>query len=160
MDRAVDEGVIDGEPAIFATNRLVLIVPSDNPARVTGFDESLSAGKLVVCAPEVPCGAATARLAVAAGLELRPVSEETKVSDVLGKVASGEADAGLVYATDAGSSDDVVAMEIPGAEDDPNTYWVAVVAGAPHPEAARAFVDSLTGQWQQGLRQAGFGPPR
>ncbi|MHA6525762.1 molybdate ABC transporter substrate-binding protein [Tessaracoccus sp. G1721] len=160
MDRAVEEGVIDGEPVMFATNTLVVIVPADNPAGVTGFDESLNAGKLVTCAVEVPCGAVAARLAEAAGIELRPVSEETKVSDVLGKVASGEADAGLVYATDAASSADVISIEIPGADADPNTYWVAVVAGAPHPEAARAFVESLTGEWQEALIDAGFGPPQ
>ena len=160
MDRAVDEGLIDGEPVMFATNRLVVVVPADNPAQVTGFDHSLDAAKLVACAVEVPCGAAAARLAEAAGLRLSPVSEETKVTDVLGKVASGEADAGLVYATDAAASQDVVSIEIPGAQEDPNTYWVAVVADAPHPEDARAFVDSLTGEWQADLRAAGFGPSR
>lgn len=160
MARAVDEGVIDGEPVMFATNRLVVVVPIDNPAQVTGFDHSLDAAKLVACAVEVPCGAAAARLAEAAGLELRPVSEESKVSDVLGKVVSGEADAGLVYATDAAASPDVSSFEIPGAQEDPNTYWVAVVADAPHPEEARAFGDSLTGEWQADLRAAGFGPPR
>ena len=160
MDRAVDEGVIDGEPVMFATNRLVVVVPIGNPAQVTGFDHSLDAAKLVACAVEVPCGAAAARLAEAAGLRLSPVSEESKVSDVLGKVVSGEADAGLVYATDAAASPDVSSFEIPGAQEDPNTYWVAVVADAPHPEEARAFVDSLTGEWQADLRAAGFGPPR
>ena len=160
MDRAVEEGLIEGEPEMFATNRLVVIVPADNPAGVTGFDGSLGAAKLVVCAEEVPCGAAAWRLAEAAGLQLSPVSEETKVADVLGKVASGEADAGLVYATDAAASDEVVSFEIPGADEDPNTYWVAVVADAPHPEEARRFVDALTGQWRADLTAAGFGPPR
>ncbi|MFD0866453.1 substrate-binding domain-containing protein, partial [Tessaracoccus lubricantis] len=56
MDRAVGEGLIDGEPRMFATNHLVLVVPTGNPAAVTGFDASLDGAKLVVCAPEVPCG--------------------------------------------------------------------------------------------------------
>lgn len=159
MDRAVSEGLIDGEPRMFATNHLVLIVAKDNPAGVTGFDASLDGVKLVVCATEVPCGAATQRLAEANGLTLMPVSEETKVADVLGKVVSGEADAGLVYATDAAGSDAVEAIDVPGAEDDPNTYWVAVVKGAAHAEAARAYVDSLVGEWGDDLQHFGFGPP-
>lgn len=160
MNRAVQEGLIDGEPRMFATNHLVLVVPKGNPGQVSGFDSSLEGIKLVVCAEEVPCGAATKRVADANGLELAPVSEETKVTDVLGKIASGEGDAGLVYATDAASSDEVEVLEVPYAADDPNTYWVAVVRDAAHPEAARAFVDSLAGEWGEQLQSFGFGPPR
>ncbi len=103
MQRAVDAGLVVDDPVMFATNRLVVIVPADNPAGVTGFDESLESRRSSWCARwRCPCGAAAHwRLADAAGLELRPVSEESRVADVLGKVASGEADAGLVYATDA-----------------------------------------------------------
>jgi len=161
MLAAAEEGLLDGEPVMVATNRLVLVVPADNPARVTGFDGSLADTRLVVCAPEVPCGSGARRLAEAAGVRLDPVSEELKVTDVLGKVASGEADAGIVYATDAAlASDAVTAMEIPGAAADPNTYWAGVVAQAPHPEGAEAFVAALAGPWQADLRAAGFGPPR
>ena len=159
MQRAAGAGLLAGEPRMFATNHLVLIVPAGNPGGVTGFDASLAAAKLVICAPEVPCGAATRRLAEGNGLTLTPVSEESKVTDVLGKVASGEADAGLVYATDAARSDAVEALPVPGAQDNPNTYWVAVVRDAPHPAAARAFVDKLTGEWGPKLLEAGFGPP-
>lgn len=159
MDRAVALGLIDGDPVGFASNRLVIAVADGNPAGITGFDESLNSGRLVMCAPEVPCGALADELATDAGLTLSPVSEETKVTDVLGKVESGEADAGLVYATDAAGSVAVDTLEIPGAADAPNTYWVAVVRGAGQPDAARVYVDSLTGQWQDDLAAAGFGPP-
>ncbi len=160
MDRAVSEGLIEGAPVMFATNHLVLVTPSGNPASVTGLDASLDDVKLVVCAPEVPCGAATLKLAEAAGVRLTPVSEESKVTDVLGKVASGEADAGFVYATDAAGSDAVHTIEVAGAKDDPNTYWVGVVKNAANPEAAKSFVDNLTGPWRERLQAAGFGPPR
>lgn len=160
MERAVAAGLIDGEPRLFATNHLVLVVPKGNPAGVTGFDASLDGVKLVVCAEEVPCGAATQRLAAANDVVLQPVSEETKVTDVLGKIASGEGDAGLVYATDAAGTDAVEVLEVPGAQGDPNTYWVAVVRGAPHPEAARAYADALTGEWAARLAEFGFGPAR
>lgn len=160
MDRAVEEGLIDGEPRMFATNHLVLVVPTGNPAGVTGLDASLDGAKLVICAEEVPCGAATARLAEVNGVVLNPVSEETKVTDVLGKIASGEGDAGLVYATDAAGSDAVEVLEVPGALEDPTTYWVAVVRGAPHPEDARAYVAALTGEWADQMAGFGFGPAR
>lgn len=158
MDRAVAEGLIDGEPKMFATNYLVLVVPKGNPAGVTGFDASLDGVKLVVCAEDVPCGAATKKMAEANSLTLKPVSEETKVTDVLGKVASGEADAGLVYATDAASSDAVEVMDVPGAKEDPNTYWVAVVKGAANSAEGRAFADKLASEWGAQLQEFGFGP--
>lgn len=158
MDRAIKEGVIDGEPVMFATNYLVLITPKGNPAGITGFNSSLNGVKLVICQVEVPCGAATQKLSKSQGVALTPVSEETKVTDVLGKVLSGEADAGLVYATDA-TGKDVDIIEIPGAKEDPNTYWAAVVKGAKNADAGRAFIAQLVGEWQPKLAEAGFGAP-
>src|SRR5690625_4394504 len=108
MDRAAAAGLIAGEPVQFATNELTLVTPPDNPAAITGLDTSLAGAKLVVCAPEVPCGRASRELAADAGIELTPVSEELSVTDVLGKVTSGEADAGLVYVTDATAAGDKV----------------------------------------------------
>lgn len=162
MNRAVEEGLIDGEPAMFATNYPVLVTPADNPADITGFDESLEGSRLVICAPDVPCGAATLRVSEAAGMTLTPVSEESSVTDVLGKVTSGEADAGLVYATDAaGAGDAVQVFEVPGAEDDPNTYWIAKVVDAPNPDIADAFIEIvLSDEGQAALAGYGFGPGR
>ena len=159
MDRAVDEGLVAGEPVLFATNVLTLITPPGNPAGITGFDESLDGTRLVICADGVPCGNATRALAESAGLELQPVSEESKVTDVRGKVTSGEADAGIVYTTDATAAGDAVeAIEISGAEDDPNRYPIAVLAEAEHPDLARQFIDSVTGRdGQAALASYGFG---
>lgn len=161
MDKAVAAGVIDGSPVMFATNHLVLVVPTGNPGRVTGFDDSLAGVRLVVCAPEVPCGGATARAAESAGVTLQPVSEESNVTDVLGKVTSGEADAGIVYATDATRAvEQVEVLDIPGAQNDPNTYWIAKVTEAPNPAGADAFIVQITGeQGQAALGAFGFGPP-
>lgn len=160
MDKAVEAGLIDGDPVMFATNYLVLVTPADNPAGITGFDASLDGSKLVICAADVPCGAATIKVAEAAGLTLSPVSEEAKVTDVLGKVTSGEADAGLVYATDAtGAGDAVTVFEVPGAKEDPNTYWIATLKDAKNPDAAQAFVEAITGaEGQAALAGFGFGP--
>lgn len=159
MDRAVEEGIAQGDPVRFATNVLVLVTPAGNPADVTGLDESLQGAKLVTCAPEVPCGRASQALAGTLGVTLVPVSEEGSVTDVLGKVTSGEADAGLVYATDAaGAGAAVQTIEIPEAAKSPNEYWVVPVKGG---GAARAdaFIDLVTGQQGQDLLgEYGFGP--
>lgn len=161
MDKAVEADLVEGEPVMFATNYLVLVTPADNPAGITGFDASLDGTKLVVCAPEVPCGAATVRVAEGSGLTLSPVSEEANVTDVLGKVTAGEADAGLVYATDAaGAGDQVQVFEVPGAQDDPNTYWIGVLRDAPNPAGAEAFVARILGDGQTVLATFGFGPPQ
>lgn len=161
MDKAVAAGVIEGDPVMFATNHLVLVTPADNPANITGFDSSLDGTRLVTCAPEVPCGAATARISESTGLTLAPVSQESSVTDVLGKVTSGEADAGIVYATDAsGAGKKVLTFEIPGATGDPNTYWIAQVKDAPHPEAGAAFIAAITGPGSAQLQQFGFGPTK
>ncbi len=106
MDKASTAGLIGGSPAQFTTNVLTLITPKGNPAGITGLDRSLDGKKLVICADGVPCGTATKKLAAALGLTLKPVSEETKVTDVRTKVESGQADAGIVYVTDARASDE------------------------------------------------------
>ena len=105
MKTAADQKLV-GSQTEFATNVLTLIVPKGNPKRITGLDSSLDGANLVICAPEVPCGEATKKLAEAQGITLKPVSEEQKVTDVRGKVESGEADAGIVYTTDAAAAKD------------------------------------------------------
>lgn len=161
MDRAVAEGVVTREPTLLATNVLTLITPPGNPAGITGFDSSLDGTRLVVCAEGVPCGNATAALARAKGLTLQPVSEESKVTDVRGKVESGEADAGIVYATDAAAAGDKVRqIGIDGAADVPNVYPIAVLEEASDPELARKFLGTVTGATGQAvLAGYGFGAP-
>ena len=83
MKDAVDQKLV-GDQTEFATNVLTLIVPKGNPKNVTGLDSSLDGANLVICAPEVPCGEATKKLAAALGVTLNPVSEEQKVTDVRG----------------------------------------------------------------------------
>lgn len=161
MDRAVAEGLVAGEPTPLATNVLTLITPPGNPAGITGLDVSLDGARLVVCAEAVPCGAAARVLADAAGVELSPVSEESTVTDVRGKVTSGEADAGIVYATDARAvADRVEQVPIAGADAAPNVYPVAVLDRAADAEMARRFVDAVTGpEGRAALAEHGFGPP-
>lgn len=161
MSRAVDGGLVSGEPRLFAINVLTLITPPDDPAGVTGFDASLDGKRLVVCAEGVPCGNATRALAERAGVDLKPVSEESKVTDVRGKVESGEADAGIVYTTDAAAAGDKVrTVPIAGAGDSPNRYPVAVLEGAADAGLAAEFVDAVTGpEGRAVLEGYGFGAP-
>lgn len=162
MQKLTDDDLADGDPQDFATNTLEIAVPPGNPAGITGLADLAAPGvNLVVCAPEVPCGAATRAVADAAGVALRPVSEEQSVTDVLAKVTSGEADAGLVYRTDVqAAGEDVRGIELPEADSAVNTYPIVVVQGADEAALAREFVDLVLGAaGQQVLADAGFGPP-
>ncbi|WP_152192587.1 molybdate ABC transporter substrate-binding protein [Georgenia satyanarayanai] len=161
MGRALASGTVAGEPQVFARNTLTLVVPAGNPAGVTGLDASLDGADLVVCAPQVPCGAATSALADLLGAVITPVSEEGSVTDVLGKVTSGQADAGLVYATDTAAAGDAVeTVDVPRADEVVNDYPIAVTADATHPDLAAAWVDLVLGpEGRRVLGDAGFGTP-
>src|SRR5215218_473735 len=100
MDGAVDAGVLSADPVVFAGNSLAVALAPGNPAGIEALDDLAGDALVVVCAPQVPCGAATREMAEKAGLDLAPVSEESSVTDVLAKVGTGEADAGIVYRTD------------------------------------------------------------
>jgi molybdate transport system substrate-binding protein len=159
MDKASTAGLIGNSPVQFTTNVLTLIVPKGNPARITGLDASLVGKKLVVCADGVPCGTATKKLAAALGITLKPVSEETKVTDVRTKVESGQADAGIVYVTDAKASGGKVdTLPIAGADKARNSYLIGRVLASKQASLAAEFVTLITGErGQQVLETAGFG---
>ena len=162
MVKATDESLIAGEPVISATNVLSIAVPPDNPAGVkTLADLARDDVQLVICAPEVPCGAATVKVAEAASLTFKPVSEEAKVTDVLAKVASGDADAGLVYATDvAGAEGKVLGIDFPESANAVNRYPIGALANSAHADLAAEFVALVTGEaGQKVLGDAGFGKP-
>jgi molybdate transport system substrate-binding protein len=163
MATLVDDGAVAADDtALFATNTLQIAVPADNPAGITSFADLTAAGlNLVVCAPQVPCGAATETVADAAGVDLTPVSEENSVTDVLGKVTSGEADAGLVYVTDVQAAGDAVrGIEFDEADAAVNDYPIAPVSGSEHSGLAAEFSGFVTGAaGQDVLAEAGFGAP-
>lgn len=157
-----DEGLVE-EPVTFASNRLVLIVPGDNPDGIEAVEDVTRPGtKLVVAAEGVPVGDYTRQvldeLRLADALD-NVVSNEEDVKGVVGKVSLGEADAGFVYATDAAAAGDEVSLiELPeGSQPSSIEYQIAVVAGSANKEAAKAFVQKvLGGEGQQALEAAGF----
>ncbi|BDB63211.1 MULTISPECIES: molybdate ABC transporter substrate-binding protein [Rhodococcus] len=162
MDTAVAAGLVAGEPIPFATNTLTIVTEPGNPKNVTSFGDLTGDGlSVVVCAPQVPCGAATERLEDTAGVELAPVSEESSVTDVLGKITSGQADAGLVYVTDAmGAGEKVAVVSVPESAEIVNIYPVAALSNSRDPERADAFVRFVTGaDGRTVLAAAGFGAP-
>lgn len=160
MTKATDDQLIAGAPEIFATNVLTIAVPPDNPAQIATLADLAKDGvQLVICAPEVPCGAATVKVAEAAGITLKPVSEEANVKDVLAKVKSS-ADAGLVYATDVAADDEVLGIDFPESAGAVNRYPIGAVADSANAELAAEFLALVTGATgQQVLAEAGFGRP-
>ncbi|MGY1806538.1 molybdate ABC transporter substrate-binding protein [Blastococcus sp. SYSU D00669] len=162
MTVVTDAGRADGDPTVFTQNVLEIAVPAGNPAGVTGLadfaDPDLT---LAVCAPEVPCGAAAEQVFELAGVDAQPDTQEEDVKAALNKVQLGEVDAALVYATDVVAAGDAVeGIAFPEAEQAVNDYPVCVLADAPNPGAAQAFVDLVfSDEGRQALEDAGFRTP-
>ena len=163
-DQLYDQGMVD-KPEVFATNRLVLIVPKDNPTGIQSVDDLRNPDvKLVIGAEGVPIGDYTRTVLENMGATDvldQVVSEEDDVKGVVGKVSLGEADAGFVYVTDVKPiEDEVTAIELPAEAQAEVQYEIAVVKAAPHHDAAHEFVEQvLSEDGQAKLQAAGFGPP-
>jgi len=163
-DQLYDQGLVD-KPEVFATNRLVLVVPKDNPAGIRSVDDLRNPDvKLVIGAEGVPIGDYTRTVLENMGATDvldQVVSEEDDVKGVVGKVSLGEADAGFVYVTDVKPVEDkVTAIELPAEAQAKVQYEIAVVKDAPHHDAAHQFVEQvLSEDGQAKLQAAGFGPP-
>ncbi len=161
MTKATDAKLVAGEPVNFASNTLTIVTKPGNPKGITSFVDLANADlAVVVCATGVPCGTATQKVEANTGVTLTPVSEENSVTDVLGKVTTGDADAGLVYVTDAkNAGDKVTAVAFPEAAQVVNVYPIATLVEAAEPDLAGKFVTLVTGpEGQQVLAAAGFQP--
>jgi molybdate transport system substrate-binding protein len=162
MTKAIDGGVVTAKPVNFASNTLTIVTAPGNPKAIASFADLAKPGiSVVVCAPQVPCGSATQKVEDATKVTLSPVSEENAVTDVLGKITSGQADAGLVYVTDAkGAAALVTEVPFPESSGAVNTYPIAVLKDAKNPGAAQKFVDLVTSpEGQKVLNAAGFAAP-
>lgn len=159
MDLAVDGGSA-GDPTEFTANALVLVVPADNPAGITGFDD-FADSDWVRCDDDVPCGRLAASLLEENQVTHEPVSREIDVKSVLAKVSSGEADAGFVYASDAvAAGDDVRTFPVPGAEKHPNPYFIATLEQSEDSGLADEWLELVSSdEGQQVLADAGFSTP-
>lgn len=162
MDAVAKAELLAGDPTNFASNTLVIVTAPGNPKRLGSFaDLTRPRLAVVVCQKPVPCGAATQRIEDGTGVRLNPVSEELSVTDVLNKVTTGQADAGLVYVTDArNAGNKVTTVNFPEAAAAVNVYPIAVLKHAPHPALAQKFVAMVTGDaGQNTLAQYGFAKP-
>ncbi len=151
MQRAVDAGVA-GDPVAFARNQMVVAWPSAGPARRV---EDLAEDRLLVglCAPQVPCGAAAREGLAAAGVRAAPDTEDPDVRTLLARLATGELDVGVVYATDVTAAAGAVASA-PLPEADTTLVIAPVVTRSARAQPFIDFVRSPTGA--RVLRDHGF----
>jgi molybdate transport system substrate-binding protein len=162
MNKAAQAGLLAGDPVDFATNTLTIVVAPGNPEKITALQDLTRPGlAVVVCAPQVPCGAATQKVQQAAQVRLQPVSEESQVTDVLNKVETGQAAAGLVYVTDVlAAGGRVTGVPFPESAGAVNTYPIAVLKQAKSADLARKFVELVTGETGRKILGAdGFAKP-
>lgn len=149
-------------PRTFARNRLEIALPNANPGRVRSLKDLANPKlKVVLCAPQVPCGAAAVKALRSAGLTVRPVSQEQDVKAALTKVRLGEADAALVYRTDVkAAAGQVHGIDFPEAANAINDYPIVALSNAPQPTLARDFVQLvLSPTGSDALTRAGFDHP-
>ena len=151
-----------GTPTVFAGNRLAIAVAPGNPEGISSLADLAQSGlKVVLAAPEVPAGKYAEQVLKSAGIEVSPVSLEENVKGVVTKVSLGEADAGIVYATDVSAAEGAIeGIEIPADVNVVGEYPIAAVRGSAHAGNAQAFVDLvLSAQGQKTLASFGFLPP-
>lgn len=176
MATAIEGGLIDGDPVTFTGNRLVIVAPQDNPANIESLEDLAGDDvQLVVAGEDVPVGSYTrttlckydasgdAPADLIEGINGNIVSEEVDVRDVLAKVQIGEADAGIVYASDAIASEllgtPLTVVEFPAELNTTATYPIAPVAGGDTDLAAAFIAYVLSSDGQTVLSDFGFELP-
>jgi molybdate transport system substrate-binding protein len=162
MRKVVDGGLNSGQPRVFARNKLQIVVQAGNPRQIKSVaDLANPAIKVDVCAPGVPCGTYATTVFGKANAKVTPVSQEDNVKAVVTKVALGEADAGIVYATDVkAGGDKVQGVTIPDDQNVLASYPIVQLEAATNEEAAQALIALVTGsQGQKTLAGYGFLSP-
>jgi molybdate transport system substrate-binding protein len=160
MDRATSAQA--SSPQAFGTNVMVLATPASNPAHIESLaDLNRPSVKFVMCVPTAPCGKVGQALLDQDHITGTPVSQEVDVKSVLARLTEGEADAGIVYTTDAvAAGDQVTALPIQGSAKQVTTYPIVALEQSEHADLAQQFVDLVTGSTgQEILEKAGFGLP-
>ena len=167
MDMLVTSGLVaKGTPQIFLTNRLVIITPATNPSKISTANDLTHAGlKLVLAAKEVPVGNYTRQMLGNVGEDFKKqvltnvVSNENNVKQVLAKVQLGEADAGIVYASDAIAAPELPVIEVPSEWNVLAQYPIAILNDASQPDLATEFIDFvLSSEGEAILQKWGFTP--
>ncbi|MEP6658791.1 MAG: molybdate ABC transporter substrate-binding protein [Acidimicrobiales bacterium] len=162
MDKLTTLALNGTTSVVFATNLLQIIVAPGNPKAITGVADLAKADlKVVLCAPEVPCGKYANQILDTAKVTVTPASLEQNVKGVVTKVTAGEADAGIVYVTDVMAAGAKAAgVDIPADINVIAKYPIASVKASTHADVDQAFIDFLTGSNGQAiLAKYGFGKP-
>jgi molybdate transport system substrate-binding protein len=160
MQIIVDAGDNGETPKPFASNTMAVVTPPDNPAGITSVSD-IDKGDFVVCDPSAPCGEVAAQILQTAGVTAKPASYGEKVTAVLDTVQLGEADAGMVYITDArAAADKVHAIDIPDVLNVVTPYYIATVKDSANADLAKEWISLVESQAGQSvLEKAGFGAP-
>ena len=145
-------------PHVFAHNRLEIVVPRGNPKEVAGLADFGRLRIVALAAPSVPAGRYAAEAFARAELPVPPASQEPDVRAVLTKVELREADAGVVYVTDAlAAGDRVTRVTIPPEDNIVASYLVAIARRSRHRSEAAEFVAAVRSpSGQRALGRFGF----
>lgn len=176
INDAVEQGLIEKDVVkVFARNRLVVILPENNPQNITALQDLVKPGvRLILGAKEGPQGVYVEQLLAnaSASPEFSPdfkekvyqnvVSYESTVKAVVNKVMLGEGDAGIVFLTDGKSAGDRIQLvKIPDEINAEAVYPIAVLKSSAHSDLAQAFVDFvLSAEGQNILEKYGFLPSK
>jgi molybdate transport system substrate-binding protein len=163
MQKLVSGGQVTAEPTVFAANELTIVVKKGNPKNVKSLADLADLGTISLCADAVPCGKYAQQALSQAGVTI-PSEKITKGADVkatLGAVSTGDADAAIVYTTDAKSAgSSVQAVRIPAWLNVYAVYPTAPIAASSNQDLADAFVDyTVSPAGQKTLASYGFLPP-
>jgi molybdate transport system substrate-binding protein len=162
MKTVTNASLASGTPQVFTRNTAEIMVEKGNPRNIKAVKNLASSKvKVVVCAPDVPCGVLAKDVFKNAGVKVKPVSEETSVGGVVTKVTLGEADAGIVYVTDVKENQaKATGVTIPANQNEITNYPIVRLKGAPNESAAKEFVSYVLGpNGQKVLASFGFMPP-
>ena len=162
MDRVESKGLLDSPPIIFATNYVEIIVEKGNPLNISSLQDLENLDLVfVTTSPDVPIGKYTAEVLKKAGVSITPDSLESNVKGIMLKVASGEADAAIVYHSEVIASDgQVEGVEILAEFNIVAKYPIGIIKNSANKKQAQGFVDFLLSTAGQTLlTQYGFGLP-
>lgn len=155
------EGLLTGAPVAFASNTMVIAVPSDNPRAVRSLADFAREELLIgLCVESVPCGALASQIFESAGISASVDTFEPNVRSLVGKIELGELDAAITYITDVLGRDTVEAVEIPTEMNATTRYPIVVLRDAKNDELAREFVALVLSERGQAiLAEHGFSSP-
>ncbi|HEY3195897.1 MAG TPA: molybdate ABC transporter substrate-binding protein [Candidatus Dormibacteraeota bacterium] len=161
MDKLNADGFTSGASQVFAHNKLAIVVGAGNPKGITGLADLAKPGVIYITeAATVPAGKYALQILANAGVKVTPRSLETDVKSVVGKVALGEADAGIVYTTDVSAAGSrVQGVQIPDSVNVIATYPIVAIKGTRNADLAKAFIAYvLSADGQSKLQSFGFLP--